>query len=266
MKRIPRPKSKKYKRDPTGSKHIDDSMVSILHRIIKNYTSSVLQAVTDHWSRAQKERQLGAIDLLWNQVVAAGANQITPDLMHTVAAEFSEKGYLQGIKFATTAAEQLGFGISLGMGPADQSTLSILINRNTLNLTNMISDLQARIATILEEGYAKGLSVREIRDEIMRATEIAENRAEKIARTEVMNAVNEAAKERYRRLGIVHMEWLTAHDDRVCDLCDPLDYQIYKEKDLPYGGPPVHPNCRCTLAPVVDDESKPINIWDYVEK
>ena len=76
-------------------------MVSILHRIIQNYIASVLQAVTDHWSQARNERQLGAIDLLWNQVVAAGANQIPPDLMHTVAAEFSEKGYLQGIKFAS---------------------------------------------------------------------------------------------------------------------------------------------------------------------
>ena len=88
--------------------------------------------------------------------------------------------------------------------------------------------------------------------------ESALKRAEKIARTEVLRASNFATDEAYKQSGIVKgKEWLTALDERVCPICEPLDGKKTSKKGLfstsvgevPY--PPAHPNCRCTLIPVI---------------
>ena len=255
---LKRPKSKRLIRDPTQSKRIDDAMTKALAKIIDAYISDTLATATQKWPAALAERELSAL----SELMAAFANQIPPETMQTVAAEFTEKGYMQGIMFANQQMEQMGLQIQVGMGPADSGMMDVVRDRSKLHLTNLASDLQAKIGTILTDGIAQGKSLTEIRDDIIQAGEVAKRRAELIARTEIMNAVNEAAKERYKRLGITHFEWITARDERVCAKCEPLDGQVYLEKNLPEGGPPLHPQCRCALNPAFKDE-KPLNIWDY---
>jgi SPP1 gp7 family putative phage head morphogenesis protein len=47
------------------------------------------------------------------------------------------------------------------------------------------------------------------------------------------------------------VEWLSAtEDDRVCDECEALNGQIFDIDSVPEI--PVHPNCRCCTAPVVE--------------
>jgi len=44
------------------------------------------------------------------------------------------------------------------------------------------------------------------------------------------------------------LEWQTAHDERVCEICAPRDGLIYpKDTDIDL---PAHVNCRCALIPV----------------
>jgi SPP1 gp7 family putative phage head morphogenesis protein len=254
---LKRPKSKRLIRDPTQSKRIDDAMIKAMAKIINAYISDILAAVETQWGAALAERELSALSELM-----ASTLQIPPETMQMVAAEFTEKGYVQGIMFANQQMEQMGLQIQIGMGPADSGMMDVLRDRSKLHLTNLAADLQAKIGTILTDGIAQGKSLTEIREDIIQAGEVAKRRAELIARTEIMNAVNEAAKERYKRLGITHFEWITARDERVCAKCEPLDGQVYLEKNLPEGGPPLHPQCRCALNPAFKDE-KPLNIWDY---
>ena len=82
-------------------------------------------------------------------------------------------------------------------------------------------------------------------------------RAKTIARTEIQIAQNEGRMEGYRQAdeaGYIDPEttkmWITAPDERTCDICAPLDGEI-----VPWNGlfsiglqnPIVHPNCRCTF-------------------
>lgn len=114
-------------------------------------------------------------------------------------------------------------------------------------------------------------------------------RAERIARSEVLRATNFATNQAYKQSGVVEAkEWLTAHDERVCPWCGPmdgktlgLDEDFAKKGDVITGTnengkkvrltigvgnidtPPLHPNCRCTLIPklisVSDDKAqKPV--------
>lgn len=52
---------------------------------------------------------------------------------------------------------------------------------------------------------------------------------------------------------VTAMVWRTAEDERVCDVCGPLD-----DTEVEFGGalPPAHPNCRCWVVPRVKGPSE----------
>ena len=89
------------------------------------------------------------------------------------------------------------------------------------------------------------------------AERLLAQRAETIARTEVMGAMNagvEAAWEQARQKGLLSAaavkEWIVTYDDVTCADCAkmegeqvPLD-AVFSSGDL---FPPLHPNCRCTV-------------------
>lgn len=85
-------------------------------------------------------------------------------------------------------------------------------------------------------------------------------RAERIARTEVAFAFNQAQLEVMRAaeddgVGAVEKQLLTGRDDRVCPFCGPLEgTRVGLNETFPGGttriantySPPLHPSCRCT--------------------
>lgn len=93
-------------------------------------------------------------------------------------------------------------------------------------------------------------------------------RAEMIARTEVLSATNFATLEAYKQSNVVTgKEWLTAIDERTCEECDAMDGKVVTLNAVfqsPVGAvdaPPLHPNCRCTTMPVLEElkETKPMS-------
>lgn len=88
-------------------------------------------------------------------------------------------------------------------------------------------------------------------------------RAKTIARTEIQIAQNEGRMEGYRQAdeaGYIDPAtmkmWITAPDERTCDICAPLNGEV-----VPWLGtfsiglekPIVHPNCRCTFVLIPPD-------------
>ena len=88
-------------------------------------------------------------------------------------------------------------------------------------------------------------------------------RARMIARTEIQIAQNEGRMEGYRQAdeaGYIDPAtmkmWITAPDERTCDICAPLNGEV-----VPWLGvfsiglekPIVHPNCRCTFVIIPPD-------------
>ena len=95
-------------------------------------------------------------------------------------------------------------------------------------------------------------------------------RAERIARTELTRATTFANQQIYKDAGITAKEWFT--NPGACQWCIPLNGKIVLINDnffddgdvvigleggelpLDYGAtpsPPLHPNCRCDLLPVI---------------
>lgn len=79
------------------------------------------------------------------------------------------------------------------------------------------------------------------------------NRVQTTTRTYILDASNQAAKAAYEANSDIldGWTWLTAHDDRVCPDCAPMDGQEFPMDDD--NVPPLHPNCRCTCIPRIKD-------------
>lgn len=145
-------------------------------------------------------------------------------------------------------------------------------------------DLQELFKQAMEGGES-------IRDITGRVKELFDGystaRAELIARTETIRASNYAAIESYKQSGVVRAkEWLVTSDDRLCPLCQEMDGTVIELDDNfvdfedeftgggetmtadyeAVGGPPLHPNCRCTLIPVVDERYLPGNEQETEEE
>lgn len=126
----------------------------------------------------------------------------------------------------------------------------------------------------LTEGVASGEGIDQLRRRVQDVFDGMEKyRAERIARSEVIRASNFATREAYHQSGVVEqLEWLVTDDDRLCPLCAPLSGKTISIKDSFFSrgdtvvgadgseyavdyesidNPPLHPNCRCTIIPVI---------------
>jgi SPP1 gp7 family putative phage head morphogenesis protein len=115
-----------------------------------------------------------------------------------------------------------------------------------------------RIGTALADSIAAGFSPQRAAKVI--TEKIGDPaRALTIAITEQNRAMSLATIDRYQEAGLDRVEWVAADP---CDICAPNEGQIVPVGQAFASGdtePPVHPNCRCALLPVisgmVDDAS-----------
>jgi hypothetical protein len=69
-----------------------------------------------------------------------------------------------------------------------------------------------------------------------------------------MNASNQGAADVYRQNAALlgGMRHLTARDERTCLSCQRLEGHLYPLDE--WNLPPIHPNCRCTVIPVLRED------------
>ena len=89
-----------------------------------------------------------------------------------------------------------------------------------------------------------------------------EQRADLIAKTEIANAYIQGQMAQYRRNGYTHGRW-SATGERSCPFCVAREGNIYTLDELE-GAIPAHPRCRCTIAPVLDENVK--NVQNATDK
>ncbi len=112
--------------------------------------------------------------------------------------------------------------------------------------------IRVDVARAIEEGQSNDALAQAIREN----TAFSGERAELIARTESASADVQGNLEAYRMSGVVSgKQWITGAG--CCDLCNELDgVTVDLDEDFPNdggAGPPLHPNCRCDVLPVLGD-------------
>lgn len=125
---------------------------------------------------------------------------------------------------------------------------SARIWRNTDHLAQMLEDE-------IEAAFLSGKSVRRMANVIMDRFGVGYRAAECLMRTETSYVQNQTAAQSYRDAGCTEYEVLTAKDRRTCQYCAAQNGKRYPFTEMQAGenAPPFHPNCRCTVLPVVEE-------------
>ncbi len=104
--------------------------------------------------------------------------------------------------------------------PPNQEAIDALIERNASLVKGLTEETKKGIISELTEGMIKGEGIDQLVARISKYVDSSpgngQSRAERIARTEVMYALNRGALSRYGRDGIQKVEWLAGPDDRCC--------------------------------------------------
>jgi len=182
------------------------------------------------------------------------------------------------------------FGISWDL--SSQDTLAWLENYAFTFAEQISMSTAEGVRQLVMQAQLEGWGVGKLADELQALYGgWSKDRALTIARTETIRSSNAGAEESYRQAGVERKEWYTALDERVCPFCGEMhgsviaigtnyfgkgDTMVVELPDdalaiLPEGAeqkgrlltmvmgysdvgyPPLHPKCRCTLLPVIED-------------
>lgn len=101
-------------------------------------------------------------------------------------------------------------------------------------------------AEVVAQGVAEGRPTDAVIRDARARLGVVKSRAEAIVRTESLRAYNDASNTYYAAQGIDLVMYYATADDRSCPVCVPRAGQIYRRTEIKT---PLHPRCRCYLAP-----------------
>lgn len=131
---------------------------------------------------------------------------------------------------------------------ADGKHFSARVWKKNEQLVNMLNDE-------LVNCVVTGKKTSELKHNLMEQFNVSYRQADRIVRTESAHIQTQASQQRYKDAGITHYKFMGRHEhDANCD-CGMLDGQIFAFEEAMVGVnmPPMHPNCRCAIAPFIDD-------------
>jgi SPP1 gp7 family putative phage head morphogenesis protein len=128
--------------------------------------------------------------------------------------------------------------------------------RATFASTSIVDTLNQALSASLAEGYANNEDMDDLADRVadVFGGQNGIDRNQLIARTETMYACNYGLTEGYKSMGVTKEKWLTADDERTCELCLDMDGEVFDIDDFPTPPQSTHPACRCCGKPYRGDE------------
>ena len=124
------------------------------------------------------------------------------------------------------------------------------------SIWNDKAKLTQTISTILPRSFSMGLNSKDLGDLIAKELGVSKNRGRTLARTEINHLCNQSALDVYKLCGVEQYEFLATLDMRTSDICRGMDGTRHKVSQAKTGVnlPPMHPNCRSTTIPYLEDD------------
>lgn len=190
--------------------------------------------------------------------VALAASDVAAlsDKLDEMAREYIARMSKVGLNDAAAA-------LSLGFDVKPLSSLVFLETYVPKLVDAVTSDTAVAVRDAIAAGMNEGMTIPQITGEIQKEIPgIAQYRAERIARTEASHAYTRGRVDTWKQAGIEKKEWLLGGNP--CQVCldiaaanpdpIPMDRPFYTGDFFGTGNSPAHPNCTCTVAPVLSDE------------
>src|SRR5690625_100922 len=114
--------------------------------------------------------------------------------------------------------------------------------------------LRSELDRLISRGIVQGKGSEELARDLRKTFNKGIYNTERLMVTEMTRVETQVHKNILEDAGIEEYEFIAKIDSRTSDECRRLDGKVFKVKDLEYGenAPPVHPNCRSSIAPHID--------------
>ena len=173
----------------------------------------------------------------------------------------------QSLRGANTAAEAMGFGRSFYSMDSDavRRFVDTVWTGNT-SYSQRIWDNTETLASYVAQDMSKALARGDSYQRIAKALEkrfvdVPQSSLMRLVYTEGTYVSRMAQVEELKREGFDSYTIEVVHDERACEECEGVNGSTFRFEDMQVGVnfPPLHPYCRCQIAPAVDD-------WDAWQK
>ena len=167
----------------------------------------------------------------------------------------------QSLRGANTAAEAMGFGRAFYSMDSDavRRFVDTVWTGNT-SYSQRIWDNTETLASYVAQDMSKALARGDSYQRIAKALEkrfvdVPQSSLMRLVYTEGTYVSRMAQVEELKREGFDSYTIEVVHDERACEECEGVNGSTFRFKDMQVGVnfPPLHPYCRCQIAPAVDD-------------
>jgi len=205
-------------------------------------------------------------DYQYQRLAEMLANGISPDwaLEEASGIPYLLPSLVAGYQLSVlTAGVEIG-GIGVDWTLYNQAA-STWAREHTAEVLRTISDTTAKryseVADDIAEDIAKWIEAGDPMPKLVQALseKMPKDRAAMVASTETTRAFAKSNEEVWSEAGYWGRRWVTAQDERVCEICQGLDDQVakhgesFKHKDTSAEyQQPAHVRCRCGYQPVLD--------------
>ena len=233
----------------TTAKHVISEFERVYDKILlqeaagKQITPALLYQLDSYW---QMQGQLrNELQKLGEKQVALLTKEFEVNFFE-IYYSIAPEGMTAFNTIDTAAAQQLINAVWL----ADGKNFSQRIWTNTERL---LETLNEQLITVV----ASGKKTTELKNMLQERFGVSYNRADMLVRTELAHVQTVAAKQRYEDYGLKYYEIL-GNDDDSCGNhsvdCHEMDGKkfLYSEMSIGKNAPPFHPNCKCSIIPVID--------------
>ena len=161
----------------------------------------------------------------------------------------------QSLQHATLVGSQAAADV-LNTNVLNKSAIDEIIKRpwHDANFSDRIWKNKAQLINSLKSeltnGIIQGKSIYEVANTIDGRLDVGRSQTQRLVRTEYMHALNQGQIESYRAKGYSKLKWIATMDDKTSKICRKLNRKEFDIENLP--DIPAHPNCRCTMVPVID--------------
>ncbi len=248
----------------------DGDWLSRKNRLREKHTQRLLSAFEDNQAQFA-ERAIQAVrpafqgkslqtKALDTQDMLNAMNQLDPQIQWSLqqqsitARGLTRAGYEDSLEFVGDDLD-----LSLALNPDDLASINYFNNVWTAPaLSRTLGAHRAAVISVFESAIADGRNWKWIEGEMrMRINPAGDLYPryyyERIARTEMQRIVENAHLSAYAKMGFKEFQRQVVIDDVTDkDLCAPYENYVYDAAEA-RGTLPAHPNCRCTMTPIVRD-------------
>lgn len=187
--------------------------------------------------------------------------------VHFYNVTFEVSGYVdkhllkQSLRGANTAAEAMGFGRAFYNMDSDavRRFVDTVWTGNTSysqRIWDNTETLASYVAQDMAKAFARGDSYQRIAKALeKRFVDVPQSSLMRLVYTEGTYVSRMAQVEELKREGFEEYKIEAVHDGRTCEQCHGVEGKTFRFEDMQVGVnfPPIHPYCRCQIAPAVDD-------------